>query len=954
MSDRARAAGHRRLPPSAAAAVVAAALAVGAGAAALGARPAAPALPALAAAYAFVESWPAAEGDSEPIGLAVGAGGELYTVQTPRGVGSGFAALVRRGPDGRPTASFVVRDLAGRELRPLAAAVGGGGRLYVTTEDLLLELGPDGAPRWQAPAGDGRPEFGPAARSLAAGAQRLFGTDLVNGRLLGYGAADGRLELRLGTVGTAAGAYRAPMDVALSRDGLLYVADYGNRRVQLLDDVGNPLARWSVPAGPRAVAVDGEGRVFALLADERVWVLDPTGLPLSAFGRQGHDADGMSMAADIAVTADGRVLIADRGNRRVLVYGPTDGGPQPTEPSPPPPPAPTEPAVRRLELEACPGRPATATLEVTLSPSAPRVDVLLLFDTTGSMEGVIDVARLRALEVAARLAATGPDVLVGVADVRDYPYGRAGLPTDWPYALRGSLSADPAALAAATARMRAGGGGDAPEAYSGAMIAALDDPNVGWRPGARRVLVLLGDSVPRDDDLNEGVAEPVVPGRWAPGLPAWWRDSGPDWTPDTADDLDWTAVLARLRSENVTLVALVSGAAPEALSGRVEALVGYWRDWTARAGPGGSAADVRALGGLPEALAEAVAAAGRTVERLHLEVRPAGRAGWVAPVPAEHRAIAVGAGGATRSFQLTVAPPPDTPGGRYPIDLVAVGDGAHYARYELTLDWRPRCEEPTPTPAEATATLEVVPTSTPTSTPTASPTDTPGAAGSPTASAVPGPAPARRLFLPRLHRNDCVPGRMRKADVVLVLDTSVSMAGPKLEAALEAAASFLTLLRLPDDRAAIVTFDGQARLAAPLSGSRAPLLAALAEVGPAPGTRIDLGLRAALDELTGARARAEATPVVVLLTDGLPAPGTEAAVHAEAGRARALRVTVFAIGLGGDVDAVLLSAVATDPTRYYDSPDAAGLLDIYRRIAGVIPCGPGAGPGPGPEPEPRR
>ena len=47
----------------------------------------------------------------------------------------------------------------------------------------------------------------------------------------------------------------------------------------------------------------------------------------------------------------------------------------------------------------------------------------------------------------------------------------------------------------------------------------------------------------------------------------------------------------------------------------------------------------------------------------------------------------------------------------------------------------------------------------------------------------------------------------------------------------------------------------------------------------------------------------------------------------------------YAIGLGSDVDAVLLRRLAGDPTRYNPAPSKADLERIYRRIAEVLPCG---------------
>jgi Mg-chelatase subunit ChlD len=195
------------------------------------------------------------------------------------------------------------------------------------------------------------------------------------------------------------------------------------------------------------------------------------------------------------------------------------------------------------------------------------------------------------------------------------------------------------------------------------------------------------------------------------------------------------------------------------------------------------------------------------------------------------------------------------------------------------------------------------------------------------------------LLLPLVQQGHCTPGRSPGADIALVIDTSSSMAGDKLAAAIGAAGSFLDLVQLPRDRVAVVTFDRDATLAAGLTDRRAVLQAALARATTDEGTRIDRGLAEGLAELSGPRGRREARKVLVLLTDGRPDEGTRGGVIAAAGAARAAGVTLFAIGLGADVDEALLRLLAGDPSRYYRAPGAGDLALIYRRIAAGIPCG---------------
>jgi Mg-chelatase subunit ChlD len=159
----------------------------------------------------------------------------------------------------------------------------------------------------------------------------------------------------------------------------------------------------------------------------------------------------------------------------------------------------------------------------------------------------------------------------------------------------------------------------------------------------------------------------------------------------------------------------------------------------------------------------------------------------------------------------------------------------------------------------------------------------------------------------------------------------------KFEAARDGARAFVGLLR-PIDQAAVLSFDRHVTVAAQLTGDRARLWAAIDGIETASWTRIDLALDAARDELTSPRRRPESRAVLVLLTDGQPTHTTTEAVLAAAGRVHAEGITVFTIGLGPDVDAGMLVAVAGAADRYYPAADGEDLVAIYGRISEKIPC----------------
>lgn len=268
---------------------------------------------------------------------------------------------------------------------------------------------------------------------------------------------------------------------------------------------------------------------------------------------------------------------------------------------------------------------------------------------------------------------------------------------------------------------------------------------------------------------------------------------------------------------------------------------------------------------------------------------------------------------------------------------------------------------PTPTVPSPTPTDTATPTPSPSATTTATPTPSPTATDVPTPTASATPA-IFRAYLPLGVAEVCVADR-RRADVVLVVDTSTSMLAPgrdggrKIDAARAAIAAFLGLLAPARDRAALVAFDDTAAVAVPLTGDLGAVAAALGELAHHEGTRLDLGLAAAREALASAPpiGDGDRVPAVVLLTDGrpnrVPTPDgggrQEDTVLGVAAQLKAAGARVYTVGFGDDVDAALLAGVASTPGDAFIAPDGAALARIYAAVAVAIPCGGAYWPGGG-------
>jgi hypothetical protein len=164
------------------------------------------------------------------------------------------------------------------------------------------------------------------------------------------------------------------------------------------------------------------------------------------------------------------------------------------------------------------------------------------------------------------------------------------------------------------------------------------------------------------------------------------------------------------------------------------------------------------------------------------------------------------------------------------------------------------------------------------------------------------------------------------------------MTGTKIDRARAAAATFVDVLFAlsPGSRAAVVAFDERATIAATLSDDGAALREAIFALRVGRGTRIDRALTTAGLALAAAPAGVRHRGVVILLSDGSQIGDPEQAV-ARANSLRAAGITIYAVGLGADVDRALLQRIA-DPRRLLLAPGPSELVTIYRTLAREAAC----------------
>ncbi len=144
-----------------------------------------------------------------------------------------------------------------------------------------------------------------------------------------------------------------------------------------------------------------------------------------------------------------------------------------------------------------PGETLDETITVTIPKNAgtPKADVYFLADTTGSMHGVLAAVQAGANNILTALNGLGFDLMFGVGNYKDFP---PAAPSPFSHQLNPTNIA--ANITAAIGTWSASGGGDTPEGQFLALdrLALPPGGSIGWRAGAKRIIVWFGDAPGHD------------------------------------------------------------------------------------------------------------------------------------------------------------------------------------------------------------------------------------------------------------------------------------------------------------------------------------------------------------------------------------------------------------------------------------------------------------------------
>jgi DNA-binding beta-propeller fold protein YncE len=225
----------------------------------------------------------------------------------------------------------------GRIVKPLGLDVDAAGTLYVadaSARDIKVFtadgrfLRSVGGPKWFDRL---------SSVTVDPAGERLYVVDIggvssSNHRVRVFDAKGGAHLMDIGTRGAGPGEFNLPRDLAIGKDGQLYVVDGGNFRVQVFSRDGRFVRSFGALgkqfgqfARPKEVATDAAGNVYVVdAAFGNFQIFNAEGELLLFIGeRSERDGPGKYMLpSGISVDEDGRIYMVDQWFRKIDVFRP--------------------------------------------------------------------------------------------------------------------------------------------------------------------------------------------------------------------------------------------------------------------------------------------------------------------------------------------------------------------------------------------------------------------------------------------------------------------------------------------------------------------------------------------------------------------------------------------------------------------------------------------------------
>jgi len=196
----------------------------------------------------------------------------------------------------------------------------------------VLKFTPEGrllmviAQPYNRPGADNNTKDGfnrPTGVAFTANGDFFVSDGYVNSRVVKFNRA-GEYINHWGNKGTGDGEFNLVHDVALDSRGRVYVADRTNQRVQIFDQTGKFLGKWTDVGAPWGLYyVERENAIYMCDGlNNRVVKLNLEGQILGVLGSYGKTPGKFDFPHNLAVDSTGAIYVAEIKNWRVQKFAP--------------------------------------------------------------------------------------------------------------------------------------------------------------------------------------------------------------------------------------------------------------------------------------------------------------------------------------------------------------------------------------------------------------------------------------------------------------------------------------------------------------------------------------------------------------------------------------------------------------------------------------------------------
>jgi DNA-binding beta-propeller fold protein YncE len=228
-------------------------------------------------------------------------------------------------------------DEAGPLVKPLGIDVDNAGTVYVADATAKTVMVYDLNGKFQRKIGGPKQFDRLSSVTVDPEGKRIYVVDIggvssEHHRVRVFDAVTGAHVFDIGKRGTGKGEFNLPRDVALGKDGRIYVVDGGNFRIQVFDASGKYLQAFGSIgkqlgnfARPKEIASDAEGNVYVVDAAFGNFQIFNGDGDLLMYAGERSERDGPArymLPSGVYVDEDGRVYLVDQWFRKVDIYRP--------------------------------------------------------------------------------------------------------------------------------------------------------------------------------------------------------------------------------------------------------------------------------------------------------------------------------------------------------------------------------------------------------------------------------------------------------------------------------------------------------------------------------------------------------------------------------------------------------------------------------------------------------